>query len=275
VNRLRTWERRFALAVARRSFPVLGVAHPAGVFVLPSDDATVLQKLFVAGSRSDLVVLERAVGVVGHERSVFVDVGANLGSTTLAALTLHGFSRAVAIEPDPVNARYLRALVAVNGLEESVTVVEAAIADREERMAFEARAQTSQGRRSGSGGFGGDGDLLVRATTLDALAGAGVYEPTEVGLLWMDAQGAEAMALRGATRLLDAGAPVVTAVRPKRLERLGELDAFRGIVTARFSTFVDLRVPNLRPGWSPQPRPIAELDAVVSAERSTDVLLLP
>jgi FkbM family methyltransferase len=268
------WQRRFALKVARRSFPVLGVEHPAGVFVLPSDDATVLEKLFVAGSRSDLVVLARAVEVTARG-GVFVDVGANLGSTTLAALRLHGFTRAVALEPDPLNARYLRALVAVNGLEGSVAVVEAAVADHEGQLPFEARERTASGRRSGSGGLGEDGTVLVQAASLDALADRGVYEPGEVGLLWMDAQGAEAMALRGASQLLDAGVPVVTAVRAKRLERLGELESFMQIVTERFATFVDLRIPNLRPGWQPQPRPVAELAAVCSPERSTDILLLP
>jgi FkbM family methyltransferase len=210
----------------------------------------------------------------GARTEVFVDVGANLGTTTLAALELHGFDRAVAIEPDPENVRFLRATVAANGFDDRVAVVEAAVADHVGEAAFAARAAAPGGRKSGSGGLSAGGGDLVGVTTLDALAEQGLFRPEQVGLLWMDAQGAEGHALAGAGRLLDYRVPVVSAVRPRRLAKLGGLEMFRELVRARYPQFVDLRAPNLEPGWSAVVRPVADLDELLTGE-STDVLLLP
>lgn len=271
--------RRRALTFAQRHFPIVGITHPAGVFVLPSDDSTVLRKLFVGGSRSDLVVLERVVSMLAPtwraSRQVLVDVGANLGTTTMAALTMHGFERVVAIEPDAVNARCLRATVAVNGLDGRVTVVEAAVTDAVGRAPFAARLSEGREWKSGAGGIERGMSTTVCTTTLDALAADGCFDPGLVGLLWMDAQGAEGLALKGASCLLDARVPVVTAVRQKRLTKVGGLDDFTRIVRERFATFVDLRAPNLRPGWQPQQRPIEEFGDLLSPTKSSDALLLP
>lgn len=276
---LRKRRRQRALDFAQKHFPFVGVTHPAGTFVLPSDDSTVLRKLFVGGSRSDLVVLERAVSLLDPAwragRRLLVDVGANLGTTTLASLTFHGFERVVAIEPDPLNARCLRATVAVNGLDGRVTVVEAAIADVVGQVPFAARPPADGEWKSGAGGIEEGASATVPATTLNALALSGCFDPELVGLLWMDAQGAEGLALKGASCLLDARVPVVTAVRQKRLAKVGGLDEFSRIVHERFTTFVDLRTPNLRPGWQPRPRPIAEFGDMLSPTKSSDVLLLP
>ena len=50
----------------------------------------------------------------------FVDVGANIGTTTIPALLSHGFETAVAIEPEPENVRVLRMNVLLNDLEDRV-----------------------------------------------------------------------------------------------------------------------------------------------------------
>ncbi|HEV2592347.1 MAG TPA: FkbM family methyltransferase [Gaiellaceae bacterium] len=261
------------LRSARRSFPALGVEHPAGTFVLPSDDGTILGKLYVDRRRSDFVVLARALQVIDDRRGTFIDVGANLGTTTLAAVRLHGFTRAVACEPDPDNARFLRATVAVNGLDDRISVVEAAVSDHVGEASFAARRAEGGRRMSGAGGLAGQGDLRVRVTTLDQLAQDGVYEPREVGLLWMDAQGAEGHALAGATSL--AAVPVVTALRSRRLAKLDGLDLFREVVTQRFASFVELRGDDLAGAWSPKREPVSDIERLIGIPESTDVLLLP
>jgi FkbM family methyltransferase len=271
--------RRAVLELVRRKFAVVGLRHAAGVLVLPSDDRTILRKLFLGGNRSDYVVLERAARVLRDRGrpagGTFVDVGANLGTTTLAAVRLHGFDRAVACEPDPRNARYLRATVAVNGLDGVVTVVEAAIADHVGSATFTQGGAEPDGRKSGAGALGEGGAVQVGVTTLDALAGGGVLDPASVALLWLDVQGAEGYVFAGATQLLDAGVAVVAAVRKLKLERAGGLELFREQVKGRFASLVDLRAPNLKPGWQPAFEPVSALDDVLERTASTDVLFLP
>lgn len=276
--RRRRARRRF-IDSASRLVSAVGFAHEAGIVLCPADDRTILRKVFVRGGRSEFVVLERAVSTMRGRglsaEGTFLDIGANLGTTTLAALRFHGFSNVIAVEPDPANTRFLRAAVALNGLDQDVTVVEAAATDYVGRTAFAEAATGPLGRKSGRGRLRPDGERSVAAVTLDALAERGLYDPNDVGLVWLDVQGAEALALRGAERLVGARVPVVAAVRARRLAALDSLDAFRNLVKMNFRTLVDLRTPNLKPGWVPAERPASDVDSVLARDESTDLLLLP
>jgi Methyltransferase FkbM domain len=55
--------------------------------------------------------------------------------------------------------------------------------------------------------------VQVEAITLDGLVTQGVIDLDRVGLLWIDAPKHEANVLLGASRFLEAGVPVVTAIR--------------------------------------------------------------
>lgn len=271
------------LAAARRLTPAVGVEHPAGIFILPSDDLTVRRKLFLDGSRSEFVVLERVVSTLvdlGQTPvgGAFVDVGANLGTTTLAAVQLHGFARAVACEPDPMSAAFLRATVAVNRLDGVVTVVEAAMSDTPGRARFGVRAATRQGQKSGTGSLRPSeraGLVDVEVATLDMLVERGLVRAEGTGLVWLDVQGHEAHVLEGGRELFAARVPAVVAIRPRRLARAEGLERLTRVVAESFSEFVDVRTPTLKPGWAPERRQVVELGGLIRAGRSTDVLLLP
>jgi FkbM family methyltransferase len=55
--------------------------------------------------------------------TLFVDIGAHIGTHTIYALRTGRFGRAVAFEPEPRNARLLAMNIAENGLSQAVTVV--------------------------------------------------------------------------------------------------------------------------------------------------------
>ncbi|MGH9164511.1 MAG: hypothetical protein ACRDZW_03220, partial [Acidimicrobiales bacterium] len=59
--------------------------------------------------------------------SAFVDVGANIGTSTVDALLHFGFGRAVCVEPDAANLRLLRLNVTLNGLEDRVEILPLAL----------------------------------------------------------------------------------------------------------------------------------------------------
>jgi FkbM family methyltransferase len=133
---------------------------------------------------------------------VYYDLGANVGFFTLLAARLVGPTGAVvAFEPDPHNARTLRANVARNGLGH-VTVVEQGVADTSGTLRFNVQDSTM----SRLAEEGEDG-IEVPVTTLDDfLAGGAVRRPT---LVKLDIEGAEVGALRGATQLLADDAPEI------------------------------------------------------------------
>jgi FkbM family methyltransferase len=130
-----------------------------------------------------------------------VDVGANIG--VYSYLMSRRSPRVIAVEPHPDLAAFLR-----KGLPPNVTVVEAALSDREggaeihvpvrggievtTRSALDPAAYPGEMRR-----------IRVRLRTLDDL---GCEAP---GLLKIDVEGHEAAVLRGGRKLLAAGRPRV------------------------------------------------------------------
>ena len=252
--------RRFFGAAARYTGYVAVEAEGLTFLVSTADEAPG-GRFFRTRSRQEFPVLARACDRI-DPGGVFVDVGANVGTTTLAALSR--FDRAIAVEAEPRNAALLRANAALNGLEDRVTVVEAACSS----TAGEVELRLSHGHHGGHAvgrPKAGEESLHVPAITLDALiADAGVV-PAEVGLVWMDVGGHEEEVLRGAANLLEARVPIVAEIRPRTAPGIAQL------LAGRYSMMVDLRTED--------ESPLGELAAYIGrlgkggGRKFTDVLL--
>jgi FkbM family methyltransferase len=214
-------------------------------------------------------LLRHALDVLGQplDGRVFVDVGANIGTTSLAAIRA-GASRVIAVEPAPANVSSLRLTIADNGLSERVELVEAAASDRDGTVRLDLSPANSGDHRVRVERAHEDAteSVEVPARTLDSL----VEDPDRVGLVWADVQGHEAHVLAGAERL--AGVPWVVEYWPYGLERAGSLERLHELVGERFARFVDLRVGGGE-------RPAAQVAALAGryggVQGFTDLLLLP
>ena len=232
-------------------------------FIVSTNDKSLSRGLFSSGNRSEFTVLPRACARIDC-RGVFVDVGANIGTTSLSALRF--FDKVIAIEPGPANAALLRANAALNGLEARIEVHEAACSSRSGEVQIRLTPNMDSGHAVKTP-KAGTTSLVVPAVTLDELiAGAGLA-PRDVGLIWMDVEGYETQALEGAQALLEARVPLVVEIRARTAAALLE------VVGGRYSALVDLRDEvELSPGSLPE-----YLEGLHAARgrRFTDVLFLP
>jgi FkbM family methyltransferase len=239
--------RRLFLGTARHVSPYVSVAHADGVFLVATHDAGVGRTTFLSGANPEFRNLERTVSVLRehglHRRgTTFVDVGANIGTTTVPALLRHGYGRALCFEPDPDNAAVLAATLALNDLLGRAEVVRAAVSDVAGRASFGRGPLTRLGRRGGVGSLArADGASIdVDVVTLDDALAARGSEPVDVGLVWVDTQGHEGHVLDGASRLVAAGVPLVLAIRPAKLRKTGGADRLLARIEG-YETAVDLR----------------------------------
>lgn len=136
------------------------------------------------------------------------DVGANVGQMALIFASLVGRSgRVVAIEPAPLPCRSLQRNMLINGLDQ-VHVLQAAAANAAGTMLFGFDpAHPSQGKLTAAEPtYATRGALFpVPAISLDGLLDR--EPPPDV--IKIDVEGAAALVLRGAARILDQGAPHV------------------------------------------------------------------
>lgn len=254
------------------------------VLFVATRDQGVGRQVFVGRWRKDLTVLRRAVdwmaenGIRLPEAPMLVDVGANIGTTTVMALRRHGFGSAVTIEPSPENSRVLRLNVTANELEGRVQHLEVAAGEREGQISLDVSKANFGGHHVAAGATADA--VSVEAVTLDGLVARGIVAPERTGLVWIDAQGHEPAVLAGASSLIDAGVPMVVAVRQVK----GDPEAARPWVAPS-----ELRarvLASLRAGYTEavelrkhshlgrKVHPIDDLDVLVDSFRHCQDLLL-
>lgn len=252
-----------------------------GRFLVRTDDLHIGRSLFVSRSRPEIETLELArAQILRHLGAqcgdTIIDVGANIGTTTIPALLSGGFERALSIEPESENFHNLTLNLRLNQVDSCVTAVEAAASN------FEGSAHLVVARgRSGKHRVTASTEVLaehprVHATTIDAEIRRAGIQPEDVGLLWADAEGSEDRVLLGAEATLASHPPAVLEVNPLMIQRSGGSQAaLAGVVERHYSHFVvlDPRLPT-----EPAPQPVALLSTVMSDKatkpRKRDLLLL-
>ncbi len=256
--------------------PVIAVDAGNIRYFVSTSDAEIARKIFVYGT-FERDVLERAESVLGRfggrygiPGNTFVDIGANIGSATLLATVSLGARAAIAFEPEPSNFRLLRLNVLANGLEDRVRTVNCALSDRRGDAWLEL-----SGRNSGNHYLRAEQPatpaVMVRTRSFDDFVLDGTVVLDQVGLVWMDVEGAEPRVLRGARSLLTADVPLVMEYWPGALQAAERSELLATLCDA-YTTYVDLRDP------AAGPAPIARLPGLHerfgNGQILTDILLI-
>ncbi len=282
---------------AGRLVPFIGVERDGVRFVVSTAETEgVAFTTFLHGAFDEETLRRMAralnthMGIATLSGLHVLEVGANIGTETVSMLVRHGVERVTAIEPHSENVRFLRANLALNGVQDRVTIHEMALSDTNGVVILECSEQNWGDHRvrspSPSGpdlrDEGGRTTVGVSAHRLDTLAETGDIDLDEIDLLWMDAQGHEAHILAGAERLTTAGIPILTEYWPYGLRRVGTLDRFHELVKQRYGIVIDLRTGLDEPAVVMDAASVADLADRYTATNHedpvapyTDLLLLP
>ncbi len=180
---------RFAGRWARRA-GVVTFGEGAKMYLHPG--ATTVMQNYICGLRdySEMAFLLHVL----RPGDLFLDVGANVGSYSVLAGYCAG-ADVVAVEPIPATVDRLVENVALNGLQDRVTIVRKGVADKNGSLNFTTGLDTinhvavDKARAAEA--------MPIEVTTLDTICGNRV--PV---LLKMDVEGYEVPALRGAAGIL-------------------------------------------------------------------------
>jgi FkbM family methyltransferase len=221
------------------------VAEMSGLRVLvPTADRTIARSVYTSGDWDPLLVgtafdALRAFGH-RHERTVFLEVGANFGVYSLPAVAEFGFARAVAYEPDPHAFALLEENIIRNGLRAKVSAHHAALSEAPGDVTLSlGMGNAGDNRVVGDKSAGRRATVRVAARTFDDEVRSRNIPLDELGLVWLDVQGHEAAVLAGASSLLRSRVPVVMEYATGLLDETArrELDE---MITSSFDLFVDL-----------------------------------
>lgn len=262
-------------AQLRRASSIAAVPFGRASLLVDTSDDEIGRMVFISGGyeRIYMSTALRYLTSIGITTAgtTFVDVGANIGTSTVDALVEFGFGRAIAFEPSSKNFRLLRMNIIANELEDRVELHRMAVSDADGDVVLALSPGNSGDHRvvATRNGWPGGETETVPCVTLDSL------DIANVGLIWIDAQGHEAAVLAGATKAMAAGAPVFLEYWPQTLGPT--LDRLENLVAGAYGSVLDVR--RLAAG--------VDDDAVVAASDMrllrdryrgvslTDLLLLP
>jgi FkbM family methyltransferase len=175
--------------VALADFPIMMDTAPAWN---PINQTIARDKVYERG-------LTREVSSVCKDGMVFVDCGANIGYYTM--LACHLGARVFSFEPNAKNVWLLSNNLTINGF--SAEIYPYAVADKEQIMVY--NSNDGNGQLEPFSGFElAEGQEIVRTVVLD-----NVLEQVRVDAMKIDIEGAEWLALTGASRILEHDRPIL------------------------------------------------------------------
>lgn len=266
---------QYTLRALSRVTPTIEVEGGGGIryFVDTRDEGVGLQVFRyggfdIAATQEIVELLKQETGRTLRDR-VFVDIGANIGTTTAVALMTYGARSVIAVEPAPRNLELMHLMLKVNGLEERTRTYQLALSDREGtatvaialRHGGDDRVVTPSNR-----------PLLKERPTVDVpmtLLDNLQIDFGDVSVVWVDVQGHEGHVLAGALHLLQSDVPVVIEYAPRLLREAGGWPILHELVAAHFKACIDCHT-----GLTVSARSLSRLAEQYVGDAYTDVLLV-
>lgn len=230
-----------------------------GTLIVSTRDKTIAEQLFLYGDYEyDMSIRSvkflRDHGFLPPEVTI-LDVGANIGMTSIGLLRAGLAAEAIAIEPAPATFELLARNIALNGLSQKIIPIQYAVGDSCRTLTFEICESNPADQRvrvPSPSDFTERYEesrrhtVQVPSITLDGLAEVPQLREASFrspSLLWIDVQGYEGFVFRGAQRFLSAGIPTVSEIWPYGILRAGmQLDHFARIAAELWDEYwVDRR----------------------------------
>lgn len=237
--------------------PSVAVVGEDATYYVSTADVGLSWVVFSQGSyEQDLMAASLSLAEEAVGRSplladrTFVDVGANIGTSTIPALTVFGGRDAVAFEPAPMNFNLLRCNVTINGLEDRVRPFQMALSDQSGEATMEVPAHDwADNRLRTVTGLEDDSffressrpTITVPTARFDDIAADNGLDVDRIGVFWVDAQGHEGHILAGADSVMRSDAPMIIEYWPYGLRRAQGLDLLHEQVANRCRRVIDVR----------------------------------
>jgi len=173
---------------------------------------------------------------------IVLDIGGNIGTVSLPLIREGWFGSAIAIEPEPRNFNLLRENIRLNGLHRQIRPLNIALSDQNGTMRLQLSVDNFGDNRIVIGeAEAGWQTVDVPVRRLDDVLEEQKIAVEEVGLIWMDIQGHEFHALKGAESLLTRNVPLLMEFWPFGLMKAKvDKESYVELLRRSFSHFHDL-----------------------------------
>lgn len=236
------------------------------------------EKIFIDGS-FEFLAFERTIAIIKkfNKLNTLVDIGANIGTTSIPALTKGFFKNAIVIEPEIKNFRILMSNIYLNNLEKRITAHNLALTDKENSLLYlEIFKEGNNGKHKVSKEnlinkkFDSENIQKAKGNTLDKIAPNITREDS---LIWMDAEGYEGIILKGANSTIVKKIPLVVEFDPVMMSEYHSFNHFK-LLFPHYSVFYDLSHKTTSPIKLDEETLKENYDRLLASNSHTDLLFI-
>ena len=213
-------------------------------FILLTNDDIISKEMYVK-EEFDLKKLIKTLKFLNKKKKIenLYDIGANLGVICIPAVKRGLVKKAFAIEAELHNFELLKTNVALNNLENKISIYNYALSNQDDQEIEMELADDNSGdhRIKNQVKFNIHGEenrkiVKVKTKKFDTL-----FNKTKQNndLIWIDTQGYEPIILEGAKKLIESKAPIVIEFWPYALKRANLWDKMFEVLK-HFNFYVDL-----------------------------------
>lgn len=191
------------------------------------------------------------------QKSTFLDIGANVGSTSIYAVKSNFFTHAISIEPSQLNYQFLVWNIKINALENKILPLNFGVADfigEQDLICSPSNCgdfRLSPSLTGVSGNFYNEKEFqseTVKFSTLDEFSRTGTLNPQEVGFIWIDCQGSEGLIFKAGRQFLsEAAVPIYIEFWPYGIHQLNCKSEYFEFISAYSSEIIKLVDQELQP----------------------------
>jgi len=236
------------------------------------------EKIFIDGS-FEFLAFERTIAIIKkfNKLNTLVDIGANIGTTSIPALTKGFFKNAIVIEPEIKNFRILMSNIYLNNLEKRITAHNLALTDKENSLLYlEIFKEGNNGKHKilkenlTNKKFDSENIQKTKGNTLDKIAPNITREDS---LIWMDAEGYEGIILKGANSTIVKKIPLVVEFDPVMMSEYHSFNHFK-LLFPHYSVFYDLSHKTTSPIKLDEETLKENYDRLLASNSHTDLLFI-
>jgi FkbM family methyltransferase len=229
------------------------VCHtPHGIFMVDPRDSEIGRSLLLKGEFEYAEKRRWFEYIAPNPQGMLIDIGANIGTTSVPLLLDNLVGSVISFEPDPNNFSMLQYNFTANGLSSRATALNCALSSSAGTLKFELSASNFGDHRihyrdfpGGNYGEASRNIINVPTFTLDQIIEQGSIDLSKCIAIKSDTQGSEGHILKGASTTLKAKLPWIIEFWPYGIQRTGFLkNDFIDIVTANFSSFIEFKPDN-------------------------------
>jgi FkbM family methyltransferase len=227
------------------------------IFIISSSDKAIGRYVYVNKTPHDFAKLDLVIGLLpGLNCNLLIDIGANIGTICIPAITRNRFKKAIAIEPEPTNFSLLSANISLNSLGSRVVAHNVALgASDDESLVFELSPNHHGDHRIRCAvsepeltnclfAESSRNTITVSSTTFNKIVGPVDSSST---LIWIDTQGYEGFALSRADLAMVKNTPICLEFWPYGMKRAGSYFLLKEVLLKNnYSFLINLQDPDIK-----------------------------